>query len=79
MGKILNVVCIMMMIIAVFVIGGEAKSEAECNVICRPHCKPSSSAGECSDCHKDCNQSPPSVRTKILKIQNSNKQYDLHN
>ncbi|CAH8363414.1 unnamed protein product [Eruca vesicaria subsp. sativa] len=78
MGKSLNAVWIMMMIIAVFVIGGEAKSEVECSVICRPHCQFSSSAGECSDCHRKCNQSPPSVR-KILKLQNSNKQSDLHN
>lgn len=60
MGKNLNVVSIMIMLIAVFVIGGEAKSEAECSVICRPYCKFSSSAGECSDCHRKCNQSPPS-------------------
>ncbi|KAG2316749.1 hypothetical protein Bca4012_067591 [Brassica carinata] len=78
MGKNLNVVWMMMMIIAVFVIGGEAKSEVECSVICRPQCKPSSSASECSECHKNCNQSPPSAKIKILKIQNSKKQYGLH-
>ncbi|CAH8384246.1 unnamed protein product [Eruca vesicaria subsp. sativa] len=79
MGKNLNAVWILMMIIAVFVIGGEAKSETECSIICRPHCGPFKSAGECSDCHRKCNQSPPSMRTKILKLQNGNKQYDLHN
>ncbi|KAG5382015.1 hypothetical protein IGI04_033485 [Brassica rapa subsp. trilocularis] len=70
MGKILNVVCIMMMIIPVFVIGGEA----DCNVICSTHCsKPSAPAERCSVCHKTCNAFPPSVRTEILKIRNSTR------
>lgn len=74
MGKNLSMVWIMMMmmIIAVIVIRAEAKSEVECSKICRPHCQRSSSAGECSDCHKNCNQSPPSVRTNIPKNQNDN-------
>ncbi|CAN7131960.1 unnamed protein product [Brassica rapa subsp. narinosa] len=58
---------------------GEAKSEMECNVICRPHCKAFGSAGECSECHKKCNLSPPSLMTKILKNQNNSKQDDLIN
>ncbi|ESQ47243.1 hypothetical protein EUTSA_v10028125mg [Eutrema salsugineum] len=73
MAKKLSMMLIMMMIITMIVIGGEAKSEVECSVICSPHCQSSSSAGECSDCHKNCNQSPPSVRTKILKNRNTYK------
>ncbi|KAF8089151.1 hypothetical protein N665_0516s0009 [Sinapis alba] len=69
MGKSLSTAWIMMMMLTLIVIEGEAKSEVECNVICRPHCK----IGECSDCHKKCNQSPPSLMTKILKKQNNNK------
>lgn len=76
MGKFVGIVWIMMMIIAVIVIGGEAKSEIECNVICRPHCQRFSSAGECSECHKNCNQLPPSVRKEN---QNNRINYDLVN
>ncbi|XP_018450329.2 uncharacterized protein LOC108821837 [Raphanus sativus] len=79
MGKSLSTVWIMMMILTIIVIEGEAKSEAECSVICRPHCKAFASAGECSDCHKKCNQFPPSIMTKILKKQNNKKQDDLVN
>ncbi|XP_048621512.1 uncharacterized protein LOC125591390 [Brassica napus] len=77
MSKILSMAWIMMMILTLIVIEGEAKSESECNVICRPHCKAFGSAGECSDCHKKCNQSPPSLMTKILKNQHNSKQDDL--
>ena len=79
MSKILSMTWIMMMILTLIVIEGEAKSEMECNVICGPHCKAFGSAGECSECHKKCNLSPPSLMTKILKNQNNSKQDDLIN
>lgn len=47
------------MILAIVVIEGEAKSEIECSVICRPHCKRTSPASECADCRKKCYGSPP--------------------
>ncbi|CAG7905066.1 unnamed protein product [Brassica rapa] len=47
MGKVICMVWIMM-ILAVLVIGGEAKSEIECSKICRPHCQRSSPASECA-------------------------------
>ncbi|CAN8323590.1 unnamed protein product [Cochlearia groenlandica] len=72
MCKTLSIVWIMMLVVSLIVIGSEAKSEAECNVICRPHCKAFGSAGECSDCHMKCNQSPPSTNTKFSKYQNNN-------
>lgn len=73
MGKNLSMVCIMMLILAAIVIVGEAKSEVVCSVLCRPHCKPFSSAGECSECHQKCSMSPPASRTRILRNQNNNK------
>ncbi|WZZ12366.1 hypothetical protein YC2023_105455 [Brassica napus] len=72
MGKILNVVCIMMMQGRLRAWGKGAGGEADCNVICSTHCsKPSAPAERCSVCHKTCNAFPPSVRTEILKIRNS--------
>lgn len=79
MGKILSMVWIMMMILAVVVIAGEAKSRAECNRICIPHCKPYATGKECSDCHKKCFQSPPFVKTKIPKNQINNKKVNMFN
>ncbi|CAN8276006.1 unnamed protein product [Cochlearia groenlandica] len=68
MSKNLSMVLMMiMMIIGLFVTGGEAKSEIECSIICRPHCQRSSPASECTDCHRKCNLSPPSIKTKIKK------------
>ncbi|KAF8108225.1 hypothetical protein N665_0113s0016 [Sinapis alba] len=78
MGKSLSTVWIMMMmILAVTVIADGAKSRAECNRICIPHCKPYATGKECSDCHKACLQSPPFVKTKIQKNQNNNKKVDI--
>lgn len=79
MGKYLSTVWIMMMILTLIVIEGDAKSEVKCNAICRPHCKAFASAGECSECHRMCNISPLSLMTKILKNQNNNKQVGLIN
>lgn len=58
MAKVISMVFIMM-ILAVMVIEGEAKTEKQCSVICRPHCKRSSPASECAACRKKCYQSPP--------------------
>ncbi|AEC09291.1 hypothetical protein AtNW77_Chr2g0257801 [Arabidopsis thaliana] len=77
MGKNLSMMLMMVMIIVAILIGGEAKSEIECSILCRPHCKSSSSAGECSDCHRKCEQSPPSVKKQILKNENMTKKYDI--
>lgn len=65
MGKILNVVCIMMMIILVFVIGGEV----DCNVICSIYCSKFLVLVErCFVCYKICNVFLLFVRIEILKI-----------
>ncbi|CAN8233470.1 unnamed protein product [Cochlearia groenlandica] len=63
MGKaIVSMIMMMMMIVAVGMIqGGEAKSEIECSIICRPHCTRSSPASECAACRTQCYQSPPSI------------------
>ncbi|KAL0732141.1 hypothetical protein Bca4012_028235 [Brassica carinata] len=58
MGKVMSMVWIMM-ILAVMVIEGEAKSEIECSKICRPHCKRSSPASECAACRTKCYKLPP--------------------
>uniref|UniRef100_M4F281 Plant thionin family protein n=1 Tax=Brassica campestris TaxID=3711 RepID=M4F281_BRACM len=57
MGKVMSMVWIMM-ILAVLVIGGEAKSEIECSKICRPHCQRSSPASECAACSTECYKLP---------------------
>lgn len=79
MGKNLSMMLMMVLIIAAIVIGSEAKSEVECSILCRPHCQRSSSAGECSDCHRKCNQSPPSTKTEVLKNQHLSRKYGLPN
>lgn len=58
MGKVSSMALIMM-ILAVIVIEGEAKTEIECSKICRNHCKRSSPASECAACRKKCYESPP--------------------
>ncbi|CAL9234391.1 unnamed protein product [Arabidopsis halleri] len=58
MGKVISMTLIMM-ILAVIVIEGEAKTEIECSKICREHCKRSSPASECTACRKKCYESPP--------------------
>ncbi|WZY77337.1 hypothetical protein YC2023_023721 [Brassica napus] len=63
MGKVMSMVWIMM-IVAVMVIEGEAKSEIECSKICRDHCKRSSPASECAACRTKCYKSPP-VTTRV--------------
>ncbi|CAH2067973.1 unnamed protein product [Thlaspi arvense] len=60
MGKVISMVWIMM-VLAVIVIGGEAKTEIECSVICRSHCSRASPASECAACHQKCYQSPPAT------------------
>ncbi|KAF8103382.1 hypothetical protein N665_0188s0319 [Sinapis alba] len=58
MSKVMSIVWIMM-ILAVMVMEGEAKSEIECSRICRDHCKRSSPASECAACRTKCYKSPP--------------------
>ncbi|KAF8050726.1 hypothetical protein N665_1895s0002 [Sinapis alba] len=58
MSKVMSIVWIMM-ILAVMVTEGEAKSEIECSRICRDHCKRSSAASECAACRTKCYKSPP--------------------
>ncbi|EOA28558.1 hypothetical protein CARUB_v10024775mg [Capsella rubella] len=80
MGKTLSMTVMMVLIVAAFVIGGEAKSEVECSKLCRPHCQRSSSAAECTDCHRKCEQSPPAMKTDVLKNQHlSSRRYGLAN
>ncbi|XP_019083597.1 PREDICTED: uncharacterized protein LOC109125689 [Camelina sativa] len=63
MGKVTSL-ALFMIILAVIVIEGEAKSAIECNKICRQHCQRSSPASECVACLKKCYETPPvQVRT----------------
>lgn len=71
MDKSITTVWIMMMILSVIVIA-EAKSRAECNRICIPHCKPYATGKECSDCHKKCFKSPSFVKTDSRKSKQQN-------
>ncbi|ESQ27084.1 hypothetical protein EUTSA_v10019401mg [Eutrema salsugineum] len=77
MGKeVTRMVGIMMMIliIAVNVIEeGEAKTEIECSVICREHCKRTSPASECAACRKKCYASPPVARNRDVSTIRINK------
>ncbi|CAL9232204.1 unnamed protein product [Arabidopsis halleri] len=53
MEKVISMALIMM-ILAIMVVDGEAKSEIECSRICRDHCKRSSPASECAACRTKC-------------------------
>ncbi|XP_010507582.1 PREDICTED: uncharacterized protein LOC104784223 [Camelina sativa] len=80
MGKDLSMMLMMVLIVAAIVVGGEANSEVKCSILCRPHCQFSSSAGECSDCHRTCNQSPPAAtKTDVLKNQHLSRKFGLAN
>ncbi|KAL0867420.1 hypothetical protein Bca101_046538 [Brassica carinata] len=68
MSKVMSMVWIVM-ILAVMVIEGEAKTEIECSKICRPHCQRSSPASECAACRTKCYKLPPvAVRSRNRRM-----------
>ncbi|XP_019085849.1 PREDICTED: uncharacterized protein LOC109126606 [Camelina sativa] len=73
MGKVISMVLIMM-ILAVIVLEGEAKSEIECSRICRNHCKRTSPVSECAACRKKCYQSPPVAMRARSRVTASEEQ-----
>ncbi|CAA0372232.1 unnamed protein product [Arabidopsis thaliana] len=77
MAKVISMTYIIM-ILAVIVIEGDAKSEIECSKICREHCKRSSPASECAACRKKCYESPPvAVRARNPIMELEEQKYHL--
>ncbi|XP_010459852.1 PREDICTED: uncharacterized protein LOC104740839 [Camelina sativa] len=57
--KIMSVVWITMLLTSLITMGGDAKSDKECQVECHKHCLPTSIVAECLKCLGECGRTPP--------------------
>ncbi|CAH8253070.1 unnamed protein product [Arabidopsis lyrata] len=56
--KIMSVVWITMLLMALITMGGDAKSDKECQLLCHKHCLPTSIVAECLKCLGICGRTP---------------------